>query len=432
MRHAVRRDFRLLWFGETVSKLGTSVTTVALPLVAVLTLHANTFIVAALTAAEWIPWLLIGLPAGAWVDRMARRPVMLACDIASAALFVSVPIAAWLGVLTIGQLMAVALLTGVASAFFTIAYQAYLPALVPADDLAEGNAKLIGADSAAQLGGRGFGGLFAQWFGAVLGLFADAVSFLVSMVCLLAIRAREPAGVVDSAAVDSAGAAARPGLRREIAAGLRLVSRDPYLRAVTADAAVGNLALMGYQSIQVVFLVRVLDVPTSLVGWIVAGSSVGGIAGAMLARRVTRRFGSARGLLLCLIGTSPVVLLVPLAGRGFGVLLVVFASLVSGAGVVAGNVIIAGFRQSYCPPAMLGRVVATGRMASYGAIPLGAVLAGGLGALVGVRPTVWIMLGIYLAGGLILWFSPIRGRRDLPTLAVMSAGAWERGVGERP
>jgi MFS family permease len=147
------RDFRLFWFGQTTSRFGSTMTTVALPLVAVTVLNASILHIALLQAATWIPWLLIGLPAGAWIDRLPRRPVMLVCDIASLLLFLSIPVAAWQHVLTMGQLLGVALGAGVAAVFFEAAYQVYLPSLVPAGQLAEGNAKLQGSEAAAQVAG---------------------------------------------------------------------------------------------------------------------------------------------------------------------------------------------------------------------------------------------------------------------------------------
>lgn len=151
-------DFRLFWFGETTSQVGTSVTFVALPLVAVEVLHASTFLVGLLTAAVWLPWLMIGLPAGAWVDRLPRRATMLVSDGVSLAAFLSIPVAAWTGVLGVAQLVAVALAAGAPSVFFNTAYQVYLPSLVAEVDLTEGNAKLRGSRSAAQViktGGHG-------------------------------------------------------------------------------------------------------------------------------------------------------------------------------------------------------------------------------------------------------------------------------------
>jgi MFS family permease len=233
------RNFRLLWFGETTSTVGTTISRVALPLVAVVTLQASTFQVSLLTAAGWLPWLLIGLPAGACVDRLPRRPLMLVCDAVSLLLLISVPVAVWAGVLTLSQLLCVALLTGAASVFFQTAYQVYLPDVVDHEHLGEANAKLQGSESAAQVAGPGLAGLIAQAAGAATGLIADALSFIVSAVCLLRIRTHE----------EPATAATRSTtLRREIGDGLRFLAADPYLRVLTAFRALSNLALTGYQS----------------------------------------------------------------------------------------------------------------------------------------------------------------------------------------
>ncbi|NBH10276.1 MFS transporter, partial [Amycolatopsis sp. SID8362] len=251
------RDFRLLWAGETTSKLGSNVTTVALPLVAVLGLHAGPFTVGLLAAAAWVPWLVLGLPAGAWVDRLPRRPVMLCCDVVSALALASVPVAAWLGVLTVSQLVLVALLTGTGSVLFGTAYRVYLPVLVAPADLPEGNAKLQGSESVAQIAGRGLAGVLAQWAGAVTGLLVDAVTFLVSAACLAAVSVREP---------PRPAARPRTTLRREMAEGVRWVARDRYLRSLAVFGAVANIALTGYQAINVLFFVRVAGIPPGAVG----------------------------------------------------------------------------------------------------------------------------------------------------------------------
>ncbi len=186
------RDFRLLWCGETSGKFGAAVTQVAMPLVAVSTLHADTFAVGLLGACGWLPWLLIGLPVGVWVDRTRRRPLMLSAAALSLALFAAVPVLAWLGGLGLGLLIVVALLAGSAAVVFQTAYSAYLPTLLPPADQAEGNAALHGSASAAQIAGQGAGGLLVQLAGAVSGLAAQAATFLVSLLCLLGIRHREP------------------------------------------------------------------------------------------------------------------------------------------------------------------------------------------------------------------------------------------------
>jgi hypothetical protein len=187
-----QRNFRLFWTGETVNQLGSAMAVIGVPLLAVLFLRASTFEVGALAAAAYLPWLVIGLPAGAWVDRLPPRPVMIACDAASAALYASVPVAWAFGALTIGQLFAVQLLAGAAAVVFGTAYQVNLPSLVTSGELAEGNAKLQASSSAAALGGRGLSGVVTQLVGATAAIVFNAASFVVSAACLLAIRAPEP------------------------------------------------------------------------------------------------------------------------------------------------------------------------------------------------------------------------------------------------
>ncbi|WP_229070154.1 MFS transporter [Actinoplanes sp. DH11] len=433
LRH---RDFRLFWLGQTTSQFGSAITTVALPLVAVGVLNASTLHVALLHAAAWLPWLLLGLPAGVWVDRLPRRPLMIACNVTALVLFVSVPVAAGAGALTLGHLLTVALLAGATAVFFDTAYQVYLPSLLRPDELPEGNAKLHGSEAAAQVAGPGVGGLLAQLFGAVSGLFADAVTFLISAVCLIAVRHREPAvarqypasGATGSGATGSgptgsasgapgsgSGAAgSRRALRAEIGDGLRFLAGDPYLRSLAAFGAAANLALTGYQSLLIVFLVRENGVAAGAVGGIVALMSCGGLLGAFLATPVARRFGTARGLLLCQLCAAPFALLIPLAAPGPRLALVVLAGVAVGTGVVAANIIKDSFRQTYTPRPLLGRVIAGMQLVNYGAIPLGALLAGLLGTALGLRPTLWIMTGGLVLSTGILLTGPISRHRDLP------------------
>jgi MFS family permease len=400
------RDFRLFWFGQTTSRFGSTITAVALPLIAVTVLDASTLNVALLQAATWTPWLLIGLPAGAWVDRLPRRPVMLACDAASLLLFLSIPVAAWLHALTMGHLLGVALGAGTAAVFFEAAYQVYLPSLVPARQLAEGNAKLQGSEAAAQVCGPGAGGLLTHSFGAVAGVLADALTFAVSAVCLLALRHREP---------QRASPPPRRALLREISEGLGFLIRDPYLRVLAVFGAVSNLALMGYQTILIVFLVRELDVSPGATGGIIAAMSSGGLLGAVMAAPLARHVGTAHAMLLASLGAAPFALLIPLAAPGPGLALVVIGGVVVGAGVVAGNIIKGSFRQLYTPRHLLGRVLTGMQLLNYGTIPAGALLAGALGTVLGLRPALWIMTaGLVVASGVLL-VGPIRRHRDLPT-----------------
>ncbi|WP_433167545.1 MFS transporter [Kribbella sp. CA-247076] len=396
------RDFRLLWVGETVSRFGTATASVALPLIAISMLEATTFHVGLLTAAAWAPWLLIGLPAGAWVDRRHRRPILLATSAASFLLTAAVPVAAWAGILTVHLLLTAALLAGGAAVLFQTAYTAYLPTLLDPADHAEGNAKLHGSASAAQLAGLGCGGLAVQFAGPSNALLIDATTFLVALACLGAIRFRERRTTL----------VRRAGAIRE---GIALVAKDVWLRTLTLFGAVSNLALMGYQAIVVVFLVREAGLAAGTVGALIAAATSGGIVGAFAGRRLAARLGSARALLLCELGLPTLALLIPLSGvspwfylvGAFGVSL----------GVVGGNVVKATFQQSYCPPELLGRLTATASFVNYGTIPLGALLGGTLGELLGLGTALWITTAGVPLAGLILLCSPMRRHRDLPTQA---------------
>ncbi|MFJ9692093.1 MFS transporter [Kitasatospora sp. NPDC101183] len=399
------RDFRLLWAGQTVSKLGSSVTSIALPLVAVLTLDAGPFAVGLLTGLVWLPWLFFGLPAGVWVGRAPRRAVMIGCNLGSAALFASVPLAAALGVLTLAQLLAVAFLTGTAAVFFDAAFHVFVPELVPAEGLIEANATLGGSASAAEVAGRGLAGLTVQLLGAAAGLLLDAVSFLIAAGTLLKVRARP--------------AAAPPGqggrdLPREVREGLAFLWRDPYLRSFTLYGAAANFALTGYQSIVVLFLVRDAGIAPGWVGALASAGAVGGVAGALAARPLCRRLGSARGLRIVLLVVLPTGLLMPLTGPGLGALFYVAGLFGVIAAVTVANVVLGSFRQSYTPPALLSRVTASAMVAAYTTIPLGALTGGALGDAIGPRGTMWTMTGLLALSALLPLASPLRSVRDLP------------------
>ncbi|MFJ9616486.1 MFS transporter [Streptomyces noursei] len=402
------RDFRLLWCGETAGKFGTAVTGVAMPLTAVAALRADTFAVGLLSACGWLPWLLIGLPVGVWVDRSRRRPLMLGAAALSLAVFVAVPVLAWCGGLGLGVLGGAALLSGAAAVVFQTAYSAYLPGLLAPADQAEGNAKLHGSASAAQLVGQGAGGFLVQLVGAANGLLATAATFLVSLLCLLGIRHREPRP-------DRTGERARRSPRAEVAEGLRLVSGDVWLRTLTLFGAASNLALMGYQSILPVFLVRTAGLSPGTVGTLLALAGTGGIAGALAVRRVAARIGTARATLLFELGLPAAALLIPLTTSGPGVVLYAVGGFGVCAGVVGGNILKVSFQQAYCPPALLGRVTASAAFLNYGTLPLGALLGGALGTALGVRTALWITTAGVPLAALILLASPIRTARDLPS-----------------
>ena len=404
-----QRNFRLLWIGETVSTAGSMMATVAVPLLAVTVLHASTFAVAALTAAAYLPWLIIGLPAGAWVDRLPAGPLMIACDVISALLYASLPVAAWTGTLSTGLVAAVVLVAGAVNVVFATAYQVYLPSLVTPAELVEGNAKLQAGLSVAAVTGRGAVGL-AQAVGAAPSLLFNSASFLVSAASLLRIR---PAQRVPAPrpAPEPPG---RSSVRAEVGQGVRWVARDPYFRPLTLYAALSNLAYSGNLALVVVFLVRVVGLGSLAVGLVTATGGIGGLIGALTVGRLARAFGSARTLILVNLGSGLFSLLIPLTARGPRIACYVVGAAVVSGGIIASNVIAASFRQEYCPPSMLGRATASTRLVAYGAVPLGALLAGALGTALGIRNGLWVDLSFYAASASLLLTRNIRTVRDLP------------------
>ena len=399
-----RREVRALWFGETVSELGSTVSSLAIPLVAVVTLHAGPFAVSLLMAAAWLPWLLVGLPAGAWVDRLPARPVMIAADLAAVLAFASVPVAALLGVLTLAQLLVCALLGGGAAVFFQTAYRVFLPAVADGPELASANALMHGSQSAAQVGGPGLAGLLASAVGAVGGVLFNAASFLVSAVCLLSLR-----GVPEQRP-----ARPRTSLTREIAEGARWLIHDPFESVLTVWGGLANFALVGYQAVLVVFLVHDVRLSPGTVGLLMALSSVGGVAGAAVAPRLGRRFGTARAFIGCELVAAPAALLIPLAAPGPRVALFAVGGFLVIAGVVGGNVLNATWSQSYTPGALRGRVSTCSGLVNYGGIPLGALSAGALAAALGTHDSIWVMTGLLALCPALLLLSPLRGRREFP------------------
>ena len=407
------RDFLLLWGGQSVSELGSQVSTLALPLVAIDTLHAGAFGVALLSTFQTLPFLLVGLPAGAWADRMRRRPVMVAADIGRAVALGSVPAAWALSALTLGQLYAVSLVTGVLTVFFDVDYQSYLPALLPAGSLIDGNGKLQATQSGAEVAGPAAGGALVGALGAANAVAADAVCFLVSVASLLTIRAPET----------------RPGrqpgsrLRAEIAEGLGFVWREPRIRAVAFSTGTSNLFSAASGAVLVLFLRRQLHLSPTHIGLLVSAGSVGGVLGALIAGRLGARLGIGRAIVVAIVVAGTGDLLLPLATAGNADVVVVAGELLVGIGAIAYNINQVSVRQALCPPRLLGRMNASVRFMVWGTMPLGGLIGGGLATSVGLRPTLWVAgAGGFLAFVWVL-FSPVRSMVTMPSGPEMPAPA---------
>jgi MFS family permease len=399
------RDFRRLWTGDALSQGGTMVTALAMPLAAVTVLHATPFEVGLLTTFQYLGFLLIGLPAGAWVDRMRRRSVMIAADAGRAVLLGSVPVSAALGVLTIWQLYAVVLLAGCLTVLFDVSYQSYLPFLVGRDRLVEGNSKLQGTQSVAQVAGPSIGGVLVQWLTAPYAIATDAASYVWSALWLGAIRRREPA--------PEHAAPARFAL--DVREGLIFIARHPLLRAITACTATSNLFSSAGQAMLIVLLARELRLSAGVIGALMSAGAVGGVVGALTARRLAGVIGEGPVIWLSIAITSPLTLVQPFLHRGWILAVFVVSQIVVSAGIVIYNVTQVSFRQALCPERLLGRMNATVRFFVWGVMPLGGLLGGVLGSVAGVRAALLVAaIGSSLAFGWV-FFSPLRRMRRLPT-----------------
>lgn len=388
-RHGLykHRDFRLLLFGQTTSQFGAQVSGVAIPLLAVLDLHATPFELGLVTASSTLAFALIGLQAGVWLDRMRRRPVLVASDVARALLLATIPLAAMFGVLTIVQLIVVSVLTGFARVFFDVGYQSYVPAVIGKDHVLAGNSAMETLRSSGQVVGPGIGGALVTAVGAASVVFIQSVTFAVSAGSLLAIRRREPAITADHD---------RPSLHSQILEGLRFVGRNSVLLASAIASAAANVSFAIASAVTFIFMSRTLHLSPALIGLIVAAGSVTVMLGAIMTPALSRVAGSARIIWLSLLVTGPLTLLTPLAQPGWSVLLVVVGIAAGEFGQIVYSVTNVSLRQRLCPDRMLARVNATMRFLIMGLFPLGALVGGGLGELIGLRGTLVVAGGILL------------------------------------
>jgi MFS family permease len=397
-------DFLRFWSAETISQIGSNVTLLALPLAAILVLDASAFEVAALAAVEWVPWILFSLPAGAWVDRLPRRPVLIATDLGRAAALVSIPLAYAADALTLGHLFAVGFLVGSLSVFFEVAYVAYLPSLVERGQLGEGNAKLEASRSGAQIAGPGLAGGLVDLFTAPVAILADAISFVVSALFLGAVRREEE--------VQPRADGTR--LTSEIVEGIRFVLGHPYMRSGMAAIAPANFFWNLASAIFLVYAVRTLGLTPATIGLVFMLGNIGVLAGALLATRIAARFGIGPTIVVSGFFLGSPLLLLPAAPAEYAVPLFVAAFLLAGFAGVVMNVVGISLFQATTPDRLQGRATASRRLVNFGAAPLGSLAGGGLAATIGLRETLWVgAVGASLTF-LPLLFSPVRSVRDLP------------------
>jgi MFS family permease len=400
------RDFRLLLLGQTTSQLGAQVSGVAIPLLAVLTLDASPFELGLVTASSTLAFAVIGLPAGVWVDRWRRRPILVASDLARTALLVTIPLAAAFGVLTITHLVVVSLLSGFARVFFDVGYQSYIPSVIGRERVLAGNSSMETIRASGQVVGPGIGGWLVALVGAANVVVIQAVTFAVSAISLMAIRT--PESVIPPPAN-------RLRLRAQIMEGLAFVGRNRILRATAITSAASNFSFAIASAVSFIFMSRTLNLSPTAIGVIIAAGSVTVMIAAAFTPRFSRRVGSARIIWMSLAVTGPIALLGPLAQPGWWVALLIVSIAAGEFGSIIYAITNVSLRQRLCPEHMLGRVTATMRFLIMGAFPIGALIGGTLGEVLGLRGTLWIA-GIIILLSPIPLFLALRHTRDIEEL----------------
>ena len=402
------REFLTFWTGSAISAVGSGVTALAVPLIAALTLAATPWQMGLLSAAGSAPILLVGLFAGVWVDRVRRRPLMIATDLGRAALLLIVPLAAVTGVLRIEILYAVLLLCGTLTVLFDVANLSFLPTLVSADRLVEGNTKLQSTSAAAQVAGPSLGGVLVSLMTAPFALLVDALSFLLSAAFIARTRVAE-------AAPETRGA----GVVREIAEGVRVVIGHRMLRALAGCSATTILFGHVFLAVYVLYMTRVLGLSAVGVGLVFATGGVGSLAGSVVAEPLARRFGPGPAMIGAQVAFGLTGMLVPLAVLvpSWALPMIVASEFAQWMAVLVYYVNAISVLQAITPDRLQGRVNATMRFLAGGANPIGAVIGGALGGVLGVPLTLVAASFGMLLSSLWLLLSPVRALSAMPATA---------------
>jgi MFS family permease len=393
-------DFLRFWGGQSVSMLGTQITTFAVPVLAITTLHADAGQLSLLRTVEFLPFLFLTLPVGLWVDRHRPRPGMVLANVVRALLLVGIAVAGLMGVLQWSWLYGALLVVGVCTVVFDVAYLSYLPAVVSRSQLVDGNSKLSVSSSVAEVGGPGIAGGITQALSAPVALLADAFSYVVSVATLLWIKTPD---------VKPEPPAERVGLRERLSDGLAVVLRNPYLRTICLEAFTFNFFVQFGETLIVLYALNQLTLTPGMLGLFISLGSIGGVVGAAIAPRAVRRFGFGPTFVggTALGCVSPV--LVPLASGPplVSSILIATSYLGTGFGVTISVIGSVTLRQTVAPSNLLGRVNAVMRLASYTAVPLGSLTTGAVAGMVGARGALFVGVVGLLLPTLILLLSPV-------------------------
>jgi MFS family permease len=372
-----------------------------------MTLNATPLQMGFLGTVQYIPWLLVGLIAGAWADRLRRRPIMVAADLGRTLLLGFIPLAAVAGILRMEHLYVVGFLVGIMNVFFDVAYAAYLPTLVPCDRLVEGNSKLQMSAAIVEIGGPGLAGGLIQLMTAPLAIVVDTLSFLVSALFLTLIGAPEPKPTLGNDA---------HSLLVEIREGLRLVLSNPILRSFALASVTTNFFVDVHLAVFVLYVTRELEVLPIILGSIYAIASIGGLLGSLFAERLVKWMGLGRIIVGMQILVTLALLAIPFSGRQsrIAVPLIIIAEALWGFAAVVYVVNTASLRQAITPNEFQGRVMASLRFVTWGIAPLGFLLGGILGEAIGLQATLLVAVAGPLLSVVCLVLSPVPRLHEPP------------------
>jgi MFS family permease len=400
-------DFLKLWTGQSISELGSQVSQLAIPWVAAVVLHVSPIVFSIVGMLGFLPFIIFALPAGVWVDRLRRRPILIFGDAGRALLLATIPVAYAFGALTVWQLLAVQFAVGILTVFFDVAYQSYLPSLVSREQLVEGNAKLQLSVSVAQVGGPSLAGGLIAAITAPYAIVADAISYVISTAFLIPIRKQE---VLPERTADSP----RPAMLPELKEGLAWVGKSPYLRAIAACTATSNFFSGLAFAIFILYAVRSLHLSAVQVGLVFAAGSVGAIVGALVVDRLQRAIGVGPAIVATAVCFSVGGLALPSAPKAFPLPLLIAGFFVIQFGGVAYNVTQVSLRQGITPERLQGRMNAAMRWIVWGTIPIGTLAGGGLATAFGLHRALWIGVVGDLFTFLFVALSPVRSIRTMP------------------
>lgn len=401
------RDFLIFWGGETLSLLGTHVTTLALPLTAIHAFGAGDEQVGLLRFVQLLPYPALALIFGVWADRARRRHLMLGANLTRMVLLAVVPALYWLGLLDFVPLLFIAGAIGVASVLFDVSWMSYVPALVrDPRHYVEAGAKMGMSSSATDVAGPGLAGVLVSTLTAPVALVVDAFSYLVSVLSLLLIRGREPV---------PEPSATRRRLSGDLRDGLRWVLGDPVLRALALVGFCCNFSMVTVWTMFLLYGTRDLGYSPATLGVILAVASVGGLVGAGISRRIVRRFPVGKVYLVAQTALLLGPTLIVLAGGPEPIMIGLFAAsfFITYLGLGVAGVIIVALRQSVTPESMMGRMTAVFRTLLFGGGALGGLSAGLLTGALGARGALTVAAIGSAAVVIGLFLSPVIRLRTL-------------------